>query len=199
MDLPDSSDYWEEVAEQLQAQGIAREDVLAISAVTGQGVLDLVRRLRAVLDSLPAVVSLLPNQLSTSVLRTNCIRVSRQSPAGCISLEGWAADRLVQSLHCDSATPLQDEAEPTTNALNMTEPPKGLSEKRIDEFTITTDLANGRLFFVEGEAIERFAGMTNWDYYEAQLRFQKVLEASGASPVQSSLESGVAHAHKKAL
>ena len=61
MDLPDSSDYWEEVAEQLQAQGIAREDVLAISAVTGQGVLDLVRRLHAVLDSLPAVVSLLPN------------------------------------------------------------------------------------------------------------------------------------------
>ena len=83
--------------------------------------------------------------------------------------------------------PLQDEAEPTTNALNMTEPPKGLSEKRIDEFTITTDLANGRLFFVEGEAIERFAGMTNWDYYEAQLRFQKVLEASGAGLAQSRL------------
>ena len=80
----------------------------------------------------------------------------------------------------------------------MTEPPKGLSEKRIDEFTITTDLANGRLFFVEGEAIERFAGMTNWDYYEAQLRFQKVLEASGAGPAQSSLKPGIAHAHKKA-
>jgi GTP-binding protein len=32
---------------------------------------------------------------------------------------------------------------------------------------------------MQGEAIERFAQMTNWDYYEAAKRFQKVLEASG--------------------
>ncbi len=31
----------------------------------------------------------------------------------------------------------------------------------------------------QGAAIERFAQMTNWDYYEAARRFQKVLEASG--------------------
>ena len=33
----------------------------------------------------------------------------------------------------------------------------------------------------QGEAIERFAQMTNWDYYEAAKRFQKVLDASGIS------------------
>ena len=32
---------------------------------------------------------------------------------------------------------------------------------------------------MQGAAIERFAQMTNWDYYEAARRFQKVLEASG--------------------
>ena len=32
---------------------------------------------------------------------------------------------------------------------------------------------------VQGAAIERFAQMTNWDYYEAARRFQKVLEAAG--------------------
>ena len=31
-----------------------------------------------------------------------------------------------------------------------------------------------------GAAIERFASMTNWDYYEAAVRFQSVLQASGA-------------------
>ena len=35
------------------------------------------------------------------------------------------------------------------------------------------------MFTVTGEAIERFAQMTNWDYYEAANRFQKVLEAAG--------------------
>jgi len=35
------------------------------------------------------------------------------------------------------------------------------------------------VFTVTGEAIERFAQMTNWDYYEAANRFQKVLEAAG--------------------
>ena len=32
---------------------------------------------------------------------------------------------------------------------------------------------------LQGQAIERFAQMTNWDYYEAARRFQKVLEAAG--------------------
>ncbi|MEA3337717.1 MAG: GTPase ObgE [Chloroflexota bacterium] len=34
---------------------------------------------------------------------------------------------------------------------------------------------------VRGKRIERAATMTNWDYYEAQLRFQRILEAMGVS------------------
>ena len=43
-----------------------------------------------------------------------------------------------------------------------------------------------RMRQVSGEALERFAAMTNWDYYEASLRFQKVLEVSGALRTGSS-------------
>ena len=34
---------------------------------------------------------------------------------------------------------------------------------------------------MEGVAIERAAQMTNWDYYEAALRFQRILRAMGIS------------------
>ena len=34
-------------------------------------------------------------------------------------------------------------------------------------------------WFVEGVAIERAAAMTNWDYYESGLRFQRILKAMG--------------------
>jgi GTP-binding protein len=58
-----------------------------------------------------------------------------------------------------------------------------LSQARIDKFEIEADpqqLPGGsRLFYIRGEAIERFAQMTNWDYYEAVKRFQRVLEVSG--------------------
>lgn len=53
VDLPDSGDYFDDVVEWLTARGVAREDVFAVSAVTGQGVVDLVRRVRVVLDELP--------------------------------------------------------------------------------------------------------------------------------------------------
>ena len=74
---------------------------------------------------------------------------------------------------------LQEHA--TTSAVNQTELPKRRSEARIDNFLIELDVDDSaqRVFTVTGEAIERFAQMTNWDYYEAANRFQKVLEAAG--------------------
>ena len=36
---------------------------------------------------------------------------------------------------------------------------------------------------MEGVAIERVAQMTNWDYYESGLRFQRILGAMGISAV----------------
>lgn len=49
----------------------------------------------------------------------------------------------------------------------------------IDDFVAVMECKSPRRWRVEGDAILRFAQMTNWDYYEAALRFQKVLEASG--------------------
>jgi GTP-binding protein len=82
-----------------------------------------------------------------------------------------------------------------TNVLNATlpllphEPHSAMSascslpQARIDKFEIEPDpqqLPGGsRLFYIRGEALERFAQMTNWDYYEAVKRFQRVLEVSG--------------------
>ncbi len=38
-------------------------------------------------------------------------------------------------------------------------------------------------YYVEGVAIERAAAMTNWDYYEAAARFQRILKALGIADV----------------
>ena len=57
IDLPDSSDYIDDVREFLEQQGVAPQNILAISAATGQGVLDVVRRTRVLLDEIPEPVS----------------------------------------------------------------------------------------------------------------------------------------------
>lgn len=50
---------------------------------------------------------------------------------------------------------------------------------RLDEYEIEADLAEHRTWHVHGTALVRFAQMTNWDYFEAVLRFQRVLKACG--------------------
>eukprot|EP00891_Asterochloris_glomerata_P007312 jgi/Astpho2/7312/e_gw1.00113.48.1_t len=126
MDVPESSDYWDDVRQFLGEAGVVSDDILATSAATGQGVTDMVRRVRRVLDALP----------------------------------------------------LEDSS--TVDALNQTDLPRRFSEARISSFQIEANLAvTPRLFYVHGEALERFAQMTNWDYYEAVSRFQKVLDAAG--------------------
>ena len=37
------------------------------------------------------------------------------------------------------------------------------------------------VWWVTGARIEKAAAMTNWDYYEAQARFQRVMQALGVS------------------
>jgi GTP-binding protein len=55
-----------------------------------------------------------------------------------------------------------------------------------DYFEIARERGRWR---VSGIRIERAAAMTNWDYYEASLRFQRILEAMGIS--QALEEAGV--------
>ena len=74
---------------------------------------------------------------------------------------------------------MQEAEEQEHGDVNVTAVPKLHADARMDEFVITADLAEGRRWFIEGDAIRRFAQMTNWNYYESALRFQKVLAASG--------------------
>ena len=48
-----------------------------------------------------------------------------------------------------------------------------------DEHAFRVARLEDDLWLVEGIAIERVAQMTNWDYYEAGLRFQRILSAMG--------------------
>jgi Obg family GTPase CgtA-like protein len=50
----------------------------------------------------------------------------------------------------------------------------------IDVFNIEED-PHTRTWMVMGDGLERFTQMTNWEYYEAVKRFQKVLDASGVN------------------
>ena len=72
----------------------------------------------------------------------------------------------------------------------------------MDQFQLEKDMVNGeRIFRVSGEAIERFAQMTNWDYYDASNRFQKTLEAAGEHPActDSAVKCAVIHADVVAI
>lgn len=55
MDVPDSSDYWDEIQQGLKDRGVQSDDIIAISAVAQVGVTEVVRRVRRVLDDLPDV------------------------------------------------------------------------------------------------------------------------------------------------
>lgn len=129
IDVPDSGDFAEVMREELMAEGVAESDIFAISAATGQGVLDLVRRVRSLLDEMGPVKQVYE-----------------------------------------------------TNALNKTKlPPRVDLTVRLDDFTIDTEPGpkGTTVYFVEGAALNKFAQMTNWDYYEAVKRFQRVLDAAG--------------------
>jgi GTP-binding protein len=52
-------------------------------------------------------------------------------------------------------------------------------EAPVDEKAFTVHKLGDGAWLVQGIAIERAAQMTNWDYYEAAMRFQRILRAMG--------------------
>lgn len=116
LDLPQAQEIWPDVEQALAEKGVP---VLAISAVTGENVQQLLYRVKETLDELPPAL----------------------------------------------------EEEPV-EALPVLSP-----EADESEFVITR--LEEDLWLVEGIAIERVVQMTNWDYYEAGMRFQRILQAMG--------------------
>jgi len=76
-----------------------------------------------------------------------------------------------------------------TDAVNATRLP-ARKDTRIDDYTVTVEEVAGessplggpaRVFYVDGEGLEKFAQMTNWNYWDAVRRFARVLEVSGVN------------------
>lgn len=116
IDLAEARAAWPQLREKLAEGG---HELLAISAVSGENVQQLLYQVKTLLDALPS------------------------------------ADRTE-----------------TVEALPVLSP-----EANERAFSITR--LEDDLWLVEGIAIERTAQMTNWDYYEAGLRFQRILSAMG--------------------
>ncbi len=123
LDQPEVVELWPEIKAQLEARGV--DEPMAISALTGEGVQTLLRRVVAMLDELPEPVSL-------------------------------ADEPVIYRPEIDEDF-FEIEREGTER---------------------TPGLARWR---VSGVRIERAAAMTNWDYYESGLRFQRILDVMGIS------------------
>lgn len=118
VDLPQAQEIWPRLQESLEETGTP---ILAISAVTGENVQQLLYEVKGQLDGLPD------------------------------HAEMEEAEEL------PTLTPVEDE--------------RSFRVTRLED----------DIWQVEGIEIERVAQMTNWDYYEAGLRFQRILSAMGIS------------------
>ena len=158
IDVPDSGDYFDFVREELLSEGVPVENIFAISAATGQGVLDLVRKVRQVVDDLGP-----PEQ----IYETNAVNQTK--------MPGRQNERM------DDFT--IDVEEP-----NGPDKPRVfyVNGKALEKFAQVT--GSHPCFFFHSLMLKRtsdllrpllFHQMTNWDYYEAVKRFQKVLDAAG--------------------
>ena len=255
VDLPDSADYLEDVRAHLaEAHGVHPDDVVAVSAATGTGVPELVRRVRALLDELaeeawaeweqeersrrkreraealgagtagsnPGVnggfrlgdKSAFDDDddsggggggddsmgagasSSTSSSSTFDPLLAAPPPGRDDFFPGQSASGFGSSSSSSSSSLARNGRAPgslpprrATNALNLQEPVRAknpLSSAaarggKIGDYSVAAgrDGGGSRLFRVSGAGIDRFVAMTNWNYYESALRFQKVLEASG--------------------
>jgi GTP-binding protein len=123
IDQPEVAGLWPEIRAELEARGV--DEPMVISALTGEGVQTLLRRVVAMLDDLP------------------------------------------------EPTALSDETV--------------VYRPEIDEDFFEVEREGGDLtgqsvrWRVSGVRIERAAAMTNWDYYESGLRFQRILDVMGIS------------------
>jgi GTP-binding protein len=104
----------------------------------------------------------------------------------CISaVTGEGVEELVSDVQkaLSALPPIEDEWESDIASTGS----RAADGKSIQQFTITeTPYA----FVVNGDAIERFAQMTNWDYFESYKRFGRVLDMSGVDEALNAAGAG---------
>jgi len=125
MDMSEAQQRWSEIRAQLNRQNVPN---MAISALTGENVPELMGKVLQMLDELPA--------------------------------------------------PAPEPAQPE------------IIRPSVDEKAFTIERDSRGVWIVSGREIERAAAMTNWQYYEAAMRFQRILEALGIS--QALEKAGIA-------
>jgi len=140
MDLPDSSDYWEDMAAHFAAEGF---EALALSAVTGEGVQALIRKLHDLLG-----------------------------------LDEAAAADATWGEFAGAADDIAQRRE--ERARKKAARDASWEKPNLADFVIEADRAV-QTWHVSGRGLERFAQMTDWNYYEALKRFQRVLKVSGVT------------------
>lgn len=181
VDIPDSGDFWEMVREQLTTElGVPADRIFPISAATGQGVIELVGRRPAGCGAAGLVAAWEKRgrggwrtrwQGQGRVLDTYGQRIGLVCEPQDVYLCARAVQvRAVRGV-LDELGPQQLTYE--TNALNQTAVQR--REVRIDDFTVAMeDLPPGsastapRVFYVEGEGIERFAQVGAWERGECK-------------------------------
>ena len=243
VDLPDSADYLDDVRAHLaESHGVHPDDVIAVSAATGTGVPELVRRVRMLLDELAeeewakweeeersrrkreraevlgvgaggsasAIIGGVNGgfRLGENAFDDDDEDAGTSSSSSSSSFAGaplppgrddffsgqtssgfGASSSSFSALARNGRAPGSLPPRRATNALNLQEPSRAknpLSSAaarggKIGDYSVTSgrDGGGGKLYSVTGTGIDRFVAMTNWNYYESALRFQKVLEASG--------------------
>ena len=124
IDIPEVREAFPKVRDRLRKKGVG--EVFPISALTGEGVQELMRRVLKTLEELPEEPEIEEEAVFTIEEDENAFQITREEDGA------WR---------------------------------------------------------VTGKKVERAAAMTNWDYYEAAMRFQRILEALGVT--QALEEAGV--------
>ncbi len=179
MDVPDSSDYWEDVREQLAAEGVPHNAVFAIRhaprAWVGRATVCLVWGRRA--SRLPCFCSswLLgagePVQALLTCPALPCLR----HPLPCSAVSGRGVTDLVRAVRAlldtlpaeDELAAAEQEGRGQQTAAAAPLPGRRDTDAKIGEFTIESDLSGPRVWFVKVRAGgERLPGVGGaWDAY----------------------------------
>ena len=192
-DLPDSSDYWGDIREVFEAEGLA---AVAVSSATGEGLDELVKEVVGCLGegarggSADAESSASEPQFASGEgeSRGASPRVEADwdepppaSPGTPPAQGEWGLDPGSEVRTAGSA---REERRAVLRERARRRAP-------LSSFTIERDGFHQE-YTVRGEGLERLAAMTNFAYYESLQRFQRSLKESGAEKalVRSGVQEG---------
>lgn len=153
VDVPEAAAQVEETRMRLLEAGVEADCIVPVSAVTGQGVRMLARRVRRLVDAM--------------------------HEAGRSEVESRDATNLEADPALTDPPPSQWATKKATASSPPTPPKPAAQRARLSDFIITSGLRGRRTWRVRGAALERLARTTDWAYFEAATRFENALRAAG--------------------